>query len=528
MKIDKAKVAIIGSGLSAYGAILAALESNASITVLDVGENLPAEIALQVSRIRNTNSKNLYLDVAKLSRQSSELNLKNSEMPKKTLFGSQYFYHEEQLKDLNKLPFSQAFGGYSVAWGGAVLPPNENDLALNAFDYKDLTASMNLLSKHVSMPFFEDNLTEHFPNFGKKSQADNLELSSSQKLLLNRLLRIQNSDPNNILIFGQSRLLTKTSGPDSCRYCGMCSHGCAYNSIFSSEHEIRKFVNEGRVEYFSRRKVIEVRDFNGKARIDYLNLANGLIETFEADYVLVAAGAVNSTKIALKSLRLENEVVRFQKTGGFVRPYFSFRKIGFDWPKQNTQANIFMEIKDVNLSKFWIHSQVSSPNDIVVLGLGYLNSQRVLRPLTPLKRLFLNHLVIVMTNLHSSEGPFYDLKAKPVGDNLEFNGVLEIPESYRKFENRVEKKIKKTLSRIGLFAIPFTRKGVSNGPGYHIGGSMPIGGTGKLATDELGRFTHNSKISFVDTSVLPSIPATTIGFLTMANAHRITTKVLKS
>ena len=154
MKIDKFKVAIIGSGLSAYGSILAALESNASITVLDVGENLPAEIALEVARIRNTQSKNLHLDVANLSRKSSELDLKKSEMPKKTLFGSQYFYQEEHLTDLNKLPFSQALGGYSVAWGGAVLPPNENDLIPNAFDYTDLTTSMNFLSKHISMPFF--------------------------------------------------------------------------------------------------------------------------------------------------------------------------------------------------------------------------------------------------------------------------------------------------------------------------------------------------------------------------------------
>ena len=528
MKIDKFKVAVIGSGLSAYGSILAALESNVSITVLDVGENLPAEIALEVARIRNTQSKNLHLDVANLSRKSSELDLKKSEMPKKTLFGSQYFYQEEHLTDLNKLPFSQALGGYSVAWGGAVLPPNENDLTPNAFDYTDLTTSMNFLSKHISMPFFEDSLTEHFPNFGEKNQQINLELSRSQKLLLKRLSRIQNSDPNDLLIVGQSRLLTKTSGPFSCRYCGMCSHGCAYDSIFSSESEIRKFVEQGRIEYFSGRKVIGVHDFNGKARIDYLNLENGKNETFEADYVFVAAGAVNSTKIAIKSFGLEKEAVRFQKTGGFVRPYFSLRKIGFDWPKQNTQANIFMEIKDVNLSKFWIHSQVSSPNDIVVLGLGYLNSQRLLRLLTPLKGFFLNHLVIVMTNLHSAEGPFYNLTTKPVGDDLKFNGVLEIPHSYRKFENRVERKIKKSLARIGLFAIPFTRKGVSNGPGYHVGGSMPIGGKGKLATDELGRFTHNSKISFVDTSVLPSIPATTIGFFTMANAHRITTRVINT
>jgi choline dehydrogenase-like flavoprotein len=40
-------------------------------------------------------------------------------------------------------------------------------------------------------------------------------------------------------------------------------------------------------------------------------------------------------------------------------------------------------------------------------------------------------------------------------------------------------------------------------------------------TDVLGRPFGLSRIHVVDTSVLPAIPATTVGLLTMANAHRI-------
>ncbi len=528
MKADKLKVAIIGSGISAYGAILAALESNANVTVIDVGENLPAEIGLQVSRIRSKDSKNLHLDLVKLSRKYSEINLRKSEMPKKTLFGSSYFYHEELLSDMNRLPFSQAMGGYSVAWGGAILPPDENDLSTDAFDYDQLKVSMNLLSKHIPIPYFEDDLSHYFPNYGEKSHNGNLNLSNSQKLLLKRLSRMQNFDAKNTLLIGQSRLLTRTSGPNSCRYCGMCSHGCAFNSIFSSETEIGNFVNAGLIDYLPGNKVIQVNELNGKTRIEYCNLTNGLVENFEADYVFVAAGAVNSTKIAIKSFKLEDEDVKFQKTGGFVRPYFSIKKLGFDWPQQNTQANIFMEIRDDKLSKFWIHSQISSPNDIVILGLGHLNSHKLLRFLKPFREFFLSHLVIVMTNLHSSEGPYYNLSTETSGDGIKFYGELKIPASYRQFENKVEWKLRKRFARIGLFAVPLTRKGVSNGPGYHVGGSMPMGGKGRLATDHLGRFGTSSRISFVDTSVLPEIPATTIGYLAMANAHRITTQVLKA
>ena len=527
MKDNNPKIVIIGSGLSAYASILSALDLKVKVTVLDIGAILPAEITLEVSKIRKGEPGKVYLSLADLSKRSGEVKLGTQEMPKKTLYGSQYFYEEELLGDQSRLPFSEALGGYSVAWGGAALPPAEGDLPRNTINYPDLVNSIQTLAKYISLPFIEDSLTNEFPNYGDKTDDGNIILSNSQRQLLNRLTSIQNFDKDDTLIVGQSRLLTKVSGPRSCQYCGMCSHGCIYNSIFSSESEIKELANSGRIDYFSGRKVLQVRDYNDEVRIEALNLASGLEETFEADYAFVAAGAVNSTKIAIKSFGLEKEEVRFQKTGGFVRPYFSVRKVGLDWPRQNTQANIFMEIKDVNLSKFWIHSQVSTPNEIVILGLGYLNSTKLMRLLSPLRNFFLRHLILVMTNLHSEEGPFYDLKTVPFEDAIKFDGVLRIPKTYLQFEKRVEAKIKRKFRRMGFLAIPFTKKGVSNGPGYHVGGSMPIGGEGKLSTDTLGRFDQNSKISFVDTSVLPCIPATTIGLFAMANSHRITTKVLK-
>ena len=527
MKDNNPRIVIVGSGLSAYASILAALDLKLKVRVLDIGATLPEEISLEVSRIRKGDPGKVHLGLADLSKRSGELKLGTQEMPKKTLYGSQYFYQEELLGDLSKLPFSEALGGYSVAWGGAALPPAEGDLPRNTINYLDLTNSIRTLAQHINLPFIEDSLTNDFPNYGEENVDGNIILSNSQRLLLEKLSSIQNFDDEDILLVGQSRLLTKTSGPGSCQYCGMCSHGCIYNSIFSSEAKIKELAKTGSIDYLSGCKVLQVRESNDKVKIDYLNLVSDLKETFEADYVFVAAGAVNSTKIAIKSFGLEKEDVQFQKTGGFVRPYLSLRKVGFDWPRQNTQANIFMEIKDVQLSKFWIHSQVSTPNEIVILGLGFLNSKKFMRLLSPFRNFFLRHLIVVMTNLHSAEGPFYDLRTVTIENAIKFDGSLKIPKAYLQLEKRVESKIKKKFSRMGFLAIPFTKKGVSNGPGYHIGGSMPIGGEGKLSTDSLGRFSSNSRISFVDTSVLPCIPATTIGLLAMANSYRITEGVLR-
>jgi len=520
------KIVIVGSGLSAYGAICAAIDLNASITVIDIGDTLPGEISAAMLTIRNVSSGKVHKDISDISRHLNNLQLGKRNLPKKTIFGSKYFYREEILADLSSLPFSEALGGYSVAWGAAVLPPAVNDLPNLPFEHIELQAAISSLAARLKLPFLDDALTAYFPNLGDRSTSEILQLSKSQGMLLKWMLRLQDSSADEICVVGQSRLLTATSGPRSCKYCGMCSHGCIYNSIFSSELEIKDFVNKGRINYISGQKVLSLSEVDDKVNIYSINVKSGVKEIFEADYVFVAAGAVNSTKIAIKSFGLERETVHFQKTGGFVRPYFSLRRIGFDWPQQNTQANIFLEINNRELSKYWIHSQVSTPNEIVILGLGYLSSKKLMKLLSPLRNFFLSHLVIVMTNLHSSDGPFYDLKTKIDGESLVFDGELKIPKAYLSAERKIEFHIKKKFHKIGLFAIPFTKKGVSNGPGYHIGGSMPSGGNSKLSTDSLGRFSGSHRISFVDTSVLPCIPSTTIGLFAMANAYRIAKSVL--
>jgi choline dehydrogenase-like flavoprotein len=64
------------------------------------------------------------------------------------------------------------------------------------------------------------------------------------------------------------------------------------------------------------------------------------------------------------------------------------------------------------------------------------------------------------------------------------------------------------------------------GRGFHTGGTFPMRSKpGAFETDVLGRPYGFSKVHLVDSSVFPSLPATTITLSVMANAHRIGTAV---
>jgi choline dehydrogenase-like flavoprotein len=80
------------------------------------------------------------------------------------------------------------------------------------------------------------------------------------------------------------------------------------------------------------------------------------------------------------------------------------------------------------------------------------------------------------------------------------------------------------LRRSGAFGTGRAVMGLrSTSSGFHLGGTLPMRRRpqSSLETDRLGRPPAWRRIHVVDSSVFPSIPATTIALPAMANATRI-------
>ena len=87
---------------------------------------------------------------------------------------------------------------------------------------------------------------------------------------------------------------------------------------------------------------------------------------------------------------------------------------------------------------------------------------------------------------------------------------------------RVRRRLALVTRGAGLVPLtPLLRVG-ELGSSFHCGGSFPMReNPNGLETDILGRPAGLRRVHLVDASVFPSIPATTITFSVMANAHRI-------
>ena len=123
--------------------------------------------------------------------------------------------------------------------------------------------------------------------------------------------------------------------------------------------------------------------------------------------------------------------------------------------------------------------------------------------------------------LHSAHSARIDLTlaadgrlAPTVQGNDETEKVME----------RATSRLAQTLKLAGLVPLGFARRPGDVGSSFHVGGSVPMAKAPESGqSDILGRPHGLSRVHLVDASSLPSIPATTITFSVMANAHRIGT-----
>ena len=512
-------IVVIGSGLSAIGAIKALVKLGYKPTILDVGVTLDKQ--------RSDFIKNLSLkepqnwsgeDRDKLT--SNDTVEEKGSIPKKLVFGSDYFYGKS-IKNAtvnnqgNIPPFSYAKGGLSAGWGAAILPPSEFDLKDWPIDEQVFHKYCQIVLDDLDYSSSEDGLSLSFPRL--KESSNKLKLSKRASILLDSLKRKVALKKDDTL-YGESRLLVDAS-EDGCQYCGECMSGCVYKAMYKSDNDIEKLIKEDKINYFDNHLVDKFIEEEDKVIVEYFN-ANGEKEQKKFDKVFLAAGAVNSSRIILNSLNIYDKELEVKTRGGFVVPVFSFKSLPIDWPEVNTQPSLFVEYRGDGL-EHWVHVQVASDNELLLKMLGLRKFKNSL--IAKIKKWVANHTYLLLVNYHSDHSGVYKLKLKEDG-TLDTKQISAKPQ----FKVLVASwwKLFQILLKVG--SIPMYPFAKLNSGSYHVGGTLPMRKNPKdLETDLLGRVKGMKNIHIVDTATFPSLPGTTIGLMMMANAYRIVEKVLK-
>ena len=521
---------VVGSGLSALGAIRALVREGVRPTVIDVGERLEPDLEKRAACLAKVAPDQWTVSDRKWLNSNPTVE-SGSGIPKKRVFGSDYFYGNSRKEALlqatgNTPPFSYALGGLSAGWGAAILPPHADDLGDWPVSARELNGYCEIVLRDLPYSAVDDGLSTDFDLLSNNPVP--VRLSRAGKTFLSWLAAKAGIEKGKFG-FGQARLLVngRNAGEESeCRYCGQCSSGCAYGAIYKAGYEIESLHREGKIDYLPGRLVDRVEEDGDGASI-FLRESGGGITQMRFHRIFLAAGAVNSTRIVMKSLRMFDHLLDLKTRGGFVLPVLSLRGLPRDWPDCNTQPEIFLEFRGEN--QHWVHAQVALENELFIQKLVGGGPRNAI--VSRLRKFLLKHLFIILVNYHSDHSGTYEVRLRPGtesqgGDCLHSHHKKALPQCRVLYSSAVI--LLRNLLKVACVPLfPFAKP---NSGSYHVGGTLPMKTIPREwnETDVLGRPGGWKRIHVVDTAIFPSLPGTTVGLLTMANAYRIAEKSLQA
>jgi len=178
---------------------------------------------------------------------------------------------------------------------------------------------------------------------------------------------------------------------------------------------------------------------------------------------------------------------------------------------------MFIELQNQEISRRSVHLQIYTYSDIIGHAV-----RKSLGPLKMFARPLEERMVVVQGYLHSDESATIAMTLKRDGEKDFLQLDAQPNPASRRTVKKVLREMFRQSRRLGGIVVPPMLQLAEPGRAFHSGGSIPMRAQpGKFESDTLGRPHGWSRTHAVDASVLPSVPATTITFSVMANAHRI-------
>ncbi|MGA8261670.1 MAG: GMC family oxidoreductase N-terminal domain-containing protein [Arenicellales bacterium] len=512
---------VVGSGPAGVACAHALIQGGATVVMLDAG------IGLEPSRTR------LVAEMAarrpgdwsreQITALKAGMHAETEGIPLKLAYGSDHPYRDTDIHmpvDYQGVALrpSLGLGGFSSVWGAAMMPYSQADTADWPVRAAELAEHYSAVAELTGLSAVHDALEKTFPLHTEPAAA--LTLSHQAGQLRARLEENRQALNSAGIHFGQARLAVR-AGEDGCVYCGLCMYGCPYGHIYSSTRTLRELQREPGFTYRPDTIVTGVRESGGYAFVAGYHRTSRKPFELAGRRVYVAAGAVSTTRIVLRSLEHYDRPVKLKDSQYYLFPLLQARSGGdVRHEALHTLSQLFIEIFDETVAARPVHLQLYSYNDLVGQAL-----RRSFGPLAgmlePLARALEKRLLIVQGYLHSDDSSRIAVSLKR-GEPDRLSLQAELNPQARSTVRRVLHKLMRHGRRLGAWPLTPMLQMAEPGRGFHSGGSFPMrAAPGELETDVLGRLPVWRNIHLVDASVLPDIPATQITFSVMANAHRI-------
>ena len=505
---------VLGSGPSAIAAAAALTARGREVLMLDAGTVLEAERSALRTRM-GSQEPHEWSAQDRAAITPAPASDKGGIRP----FGSDFLFrtpYSEALwsenTDVHALRPSFAKGGLSNGWGSAVLPYRDEDMDAWPIGAADLAPHYAAVASILRVAGRRDDLAAIFPAYTQPADRP-LPPSTQAARLLDRLTERRDALQALGLHFG----LASKAVADGCRQCAMCLHGCPYRLIFSADQMVDALVEKGGVEY---RPGVIARSFEEDSAGVTVHTADG--EAIQGDRLFVGTGVLPTAVIAARSLGLAGQWLTIKDSAHFFLPMLHSWSAGDPAAeRRHNLVQLFWELLDRSVDRHLIHAQLYTYNDSfapdIARRFGALAGLA-----KPLIGLLSRRLIVAQTFLHSDSSSSIGMRLDGPVEKERLMFRAQPNDHTQDVMLKATRSLAKAARLAGMTALTPLARLNPLGSSFHCGGTFPMRTKPeKGETDVLGRPAGFQRVHLVDASVFPSIPASTITFSVMANAHRI-------
>jgi choline dehydrogenase-like flavoprotein len=524
---------VIGSGASGVHYALTVLERGEEVTLLDVGYERPA--APFPGATYSQLKEQLEDPLSDILGERSEFVVYPGPVSKPYGFppSKGYVFRQPAAWSLTTRGFdplvSFARGGLAEAWTGGSYELDERDLAAFPFSLGDLQPHYATVARRIGIAAERDDLERFSPMTADYGAPLPLDAHSAQ--LLTAYARKRQRVNALGVYLGRSRVavLTRALGPrGECTQLGRCLLGCPRESLYAPSYTLRELQRFPGFSYvpgvFVERILV---DGNGRATGALgRELAGGSERSFSGDRVVLAAGALASSRIYLSTLQHENgaapELPGLMDNRHVMMPFVTPSRVGND-----------VEIASYQFHHLALGMRGSAPGDDVHGQITALKGAQVHPIVSSLPFDFRTSLGVfarVRAALGIANFWLADTRRDAnvahlrVTDDARHQLVLSYGDDTSDLArtNQAIAAIRKSLRIIGAVAPKSQTAVLPRGSSVHYAGTLPMTNDDRKHTCRAdGSVRGFERLVVADGAAFSSLPAKNVTFTLMANAVRI-------
>ena len=366
---------VIGSGPAGISCSKALLAQGRRVVMIDAGQELEPERAQALEQMSHRAPETWAGAGSAWMREGVQATADG--IPLKLAYGSDFPYRAMAGTPLIagngvNTRFSLAKGGLSQVWGAAVMPFRQADMQGWPVTAEELAPHYRAVLEFMPVAQQKDALEQEFPTF-RATEA--MPLSPQGAALMAMMQAHEGALRKKGVTFGRSRLAVNATGvgaKQGCVRCGLCMYGCPYGLIYSAAGTVETMRRQEGFTYLPGFVVQDVEESANGVRVHAVD-GRGEAEVIDGDRVFLAAGALSSAAVMLRSFRSHDQAqvqtVTFKESQYFLLPMLRLAGVpGFSRADVHTLAQMFVEVMDQALSPSTIHLQAYTYNDLVRAG----------------------------------------------------------------------------------------------------------------------------------------------------------------